>query len=69
MAVPPNLPPSELVTADQQKRIIVSKFILESRKWNETRNPRRLERIDSLLDSAVDLNLVPGCQEPKLIAY
>lgn len=69
MSVLPDLPPSELVTADQQRRIIVSEFILESRKWNETRNPARLKKIDGLLEAAVDLHLVPGCQESELIAY
>lgn len=64
-----DLPPSELVTPDQQKRIIMSEFIIESRKWNETRNPLRLVRVDALLDSAVDLHLVPGCQIPELLAY
>lgn len=69
MTVLPDLPPSELVTPEQQRRIIVSEFILESRKWNETRNPARLERIDALLESAVALHLVPGCQESELAAY
>lgn len=64
-----DLPPAEIRNPDQERRAILAQFILESRKWSENRSLERLSRVHCLLESAVELNLVPGCEDPELLQY